>query len=895
MHHRLMDIDRVGNFTRPVAIAGWYLMLLTLVVGFGAVAQAQESSAVNAVRIFCYERGVYQISGSDLVNAGIDLRMIDLNQLALVHYQESVPFYVRGGEDGRFDAEDSVIFFAEGGLQSGVPFVNVYQDFHPLVQTFMLYLQASDYTPSPMQSIAIDTPREISPREFPKLTVSGHIHYEENPIWKFEAGVFNSSTKTDYLFWEELTHPETTSTDSVFESEFHLPKADYRSPAELTIRFFGVGKVLSKTGAVKHRIRVEVNRRFDKIFEWESDDLTDAVFELPPRTCRAGRNELKVTLLPPSDTKSSGDRSREIDTVLLDWFEIKFKQETSLYGNYTEFQLDKETARGGNISFQIDNIPSQDFILIDLANRTVLEGEPFRENRNSPYFAMNIVRPAKDTLLVAMTRESLLDPHAIAPVSIHNYYKQPSDAELLILTHPQFLDTLRPFIEWKRSRGLNVEAVNIMDLFNEYQGGYAGPEPLRAFIEHVYKSQPAPMLKYVLLVGDSSTISKYQTFCPAYSFMQSGQHANDNYFANFEDPREEPVVAVGRFSVRNNQQLENAVNKSMAYERRENMGPWRARLFMIAASLQWAESDAKEIMDLYGDDFVGAIMKTDKMNVNPQYPEMLNQQLIESFNEGNLITAFFGHGGGTVWEIGPVVTNQSMFRRHLFDQESVQKLENADRQPVVMALTCYTNDFDNPHVAQTLGESFVNSPGGAIAVVGATDRSLIQNNKFYIMNFMRLLLRERVDRLGTLFMRAKQDYANPRVNANYCLLGDPSLEFTAPLQAIELDVETIEDNLTNLVYQLPEMIGLPAELYLYALDEDLNILNASQTEVDSAQGALALEIENLQSREHVRFVAYIHAGDSDYVGSYHLEPKEWAQPEEGQITAQAAEEENPAP
>ena len=67
----------------------------------------------SAVKIRIVEQGIYGISGADLEQTGLDPFSLDPALLRLTHGGEEWPCTVSGAEDGRFDAGDRILFYAD--------------------------------------------------------------------------------------------------------------------------------------------------------------------------------------------------------------------------------------------------------------------------------------------------------------------------------------------------------------------------------------------------------------------------------------------------------------------------------------------------------------------------------------------------------------------------------------------------------------------------------------------------------------------------------------------------------------------------------------------------------------------------------------------------------------
>ena len=851
---------------------------LSLVATLAACSSKPPAGPAGAVKISCIDRGVYKVAGQDLEDLGVDLRVVDPERMALVHLEESIPFHAVGLEDGRFGAGDAIYFFTEGLLEENIPMFNLKEDYEKPTQSFMLHLGPSKHEPKRFAKRVARTPARDDLQEYPVYLAGGHRHYEDDPIWEFIRGKLIRGQTCDFLFWEKLTYPPTDKTTSSVTVPFVMPRVDFSSEIKMRIQFIGLSEIKGIAQNVRHHVKIDVNGRHQTKVEWNRPDQHIAQLTVPPRTCRMGENKLTVTLLEPSKPeklKSIKTSRLDLDMVVFDWFDMDFKQRTYVYDDYNEFHMGEDEpdereqqdpektgeGEGPVAPFSIRGFTDDDILLFDMTAQEAIEAEPFKE-KASEEWGVNLENSPGKTMLVALTEPRAMAPEAMEKVTVGNLFERPVDCDMLILSNQKFMATLEPFIEWKRERGLKVHGVDIVEIFNEKSAGYVDPYALRDYIEHVYRGQPEPKLKYVLLVGDATNISKYQTFLPSYSFLYNASHSNDNFFANFDDPRLAPKVAVGRFSVRETDELEIIVRKVIDYESGKDRGAWNSRLFMIAASSAWARNDIyKLITDYVQPHYIGSFVTTKDVIPDESTQSTLTQMLNDNFNLGNLITIFLGHGGGTVWEVGPAMTGEFL-RAHLFNQSHVEALTNYSRLPVVFALTCYTNNFDNPHVARTLGETFLSAPGGAVGVIGSSARSAAYMNLKFVNLFLKHLQERKFERLGDYVVQVKKDMNRRDLNQLVVLLGDPSLEFSLPQPELIISNATIgaDNQSLSFDYELPDTATLPAELNLFVLGNHEKFLYEWTETSQSRTGRIEHRSDTRLLPGKKRLVAYLADG-----------------------------------
>ncbi|MGQ9491669.1 MAG: C25 family peptidase propeptide domain-containing protein [Anaerolineae bacterium] len=79
----------------------------------GALSLGSDDFSRPALRIYTGPRGLYRLTYADLAAAGVPVDTLDPATLAMTYLDEPIAVEVTGEEDGRFDPDDLVIFYAE--------------------------------------------------------------------------------------------------------------------------------------------------------------------------------------------------------------------------------------------------------------------------------------------------------------------------------------------------------------------------------------------------------------------------------------------------------------------------------------------------------------------------------------------------------------------------------------------------------------------------------------------------------------------------------------------------------------------------------------------------------------------------------------------------------------
>ncbi|MGO4912283.1 type IX secretion system sortase PorU [Leeuwenhoekiella sp. W20_SRS_FM14] len=322
------------------------------------------------------------------------------------------------------------------------------------------------------------------------------------------------------------------------------------------------------------------------------------------------------------------------------------------------------------------------------------------------------------------------------------------DVDYLIVTS----ELLRPQAERlathnRNYRNLNVKVLTLDAIYNEFNSGNADIGAIRNLVRYVYDNASSvdTRLKYLCLFGDTSFDYKDRiannnnivpTFNTYYSFSQSQSYMSDDYFGSL-DLNEGVIengspagnggadrldVAVGRI-LADTPQLANAVvDKIIRYDSQAALGRWRNNFVLVSddVDLPWEFAELESTIDALGDQiqvekpFIN-VKKIHSDSYQQQssaggnrYPEV-NEAISNELEVGALVMAYLGHGG-----------ENTLASEFIFTRENAKNLNNTDKLPVIVTVTCEFTRFDNPNRTAAGEELFWNSDGGAVGLVATT-------------------------------------------------------------------------------------------------------------------------------------------------------------------------------
>ncbi len=263
---------------------------------------------------------------------------------------------------------------------------------------------------------------------------------------------------------------------------------------------------------------------------------------------------------------------------------------------------------------------------------------------------------------------------------------------LLIISHPTFVNSLAPFIAWKKQTGFWVKVATTAEAGTGYQ-------QIANFIKKEYTAND---IGYVVLVGDAE-------FIPAYEGTDQGARKAeaDPMYALVAGNDTYPDLFVSRISVKTPIDVENIVTKIINYEKTPDLdGAWYNRATGIASS-EGNPSDKQraEILRTMLEGWHYA--NTDKI----YDPGATTTQLTRALNEGRSFINYLGHGDKTSW-----VTSD-------FSNAEIDGLRNGSKLPFIVSVACINGKFgtgSDSFAERWLKAGSASDPRGAIAILASS-------------------------------------------------------------------------------------------------------------------------------------------------------------------------------
>ena len=382
-----------------------------------------------------------------------------------------------------------------------------------------------------------------------------------------------------------------------------------------------------------------------------------------------------------------------------------------------------------------------------------------------PTGSEGVFLPAKEPVVV-IERE-LAQPTSVEWVEETEIASE--GAEYIAIVASELALAIEPLLAFHREQGLSTVMFSAQEVYDAYSAGRADPLAIRTLLAEAEKSWKIKP-RFVLLAGDSTyDPAGYQhDLPPAYlpspfiNTVFGGETVSDNLIADIDEDGY-PDIALGRLPARSSEQLETMINKIINYSQKQASGDWQERVLFTADGREELFKNTSEQLRTDLADHISAV------TVYPEAASDAMSQILPALNEGSLIVNYIGHGSVQQWG-----------RDQLLTVDVASELNNGQRLPVFINMTCLTGLFSHPS-EESLAETLLWAQnGGAIAAIAPSSLTLPNNQKPLNAALLKELLSTEDLTVGEALMRAKQSVPLGNNNqqdivATFNLLGDPAL------------------------------------------------------------------------------------------------------------------------
>ncbi|MCB9283708.1 MAG: type IX secretion system sortase PorU [Lewinellaceae bacterium] len=497
----------------------------------------------------------------------------------------------------------------------------------------------------------------------------------------------------------------------------------------------------------------------------------------------------------------------------LDYIQLNFRRKLIYNGAQLLFR-DTRTLDHPNATFQIGNAGSalRVWDITDPLHPGSIEG-----TLNGSTYSFGANTGELREFVAYQNDASLLVPEAVGAIPNQNLHGI-DNVDMVILYHSSLFEEAKRLADHRSSHdGLEIALVDIAQLYNEFSSGKQDATAVRDFCKMLYDRNDR--FRFLLLFGDASFDHRNiggegNQYVVCYQTEESDNpifaYPSDDFFGLLSEgegainTNDDLDIAIGRLPVRNLEEAKGVVDKIINYDSNPDcLGDWRNRVVFVADD---------EDNDIHRGDADGIAVDVSEnfpiLNIDKIYLDAFNQistpggkrvpSATESLNNhlfrGVLSITYLGHGGAKGWA-----------QERVLQIPDIVNWDNFDKLPLFITATCSFSGYDDPSFTSAGELVLLNRNGGGIglyttvrAVYASTNETLTRavNEEMYIPED------GKGQCLGEIFRKAKNKAGGKENSRKFTLLGDPSLRLALP----QYDIATTAINGTDVNSGQPDTI-----------------------------------------------------------------------------------------
>lgn len=501
--------------------------------------------------------------------------------------------------------------------------------------------------------------------------------------------------------------------------------------------------------------------------------------------------------------------------LYFDYAEVMYPQELQFNGTQMNFRkYSIAPGSGQQVGFVMSNAAAAEQVW-DVSDPTNAKFKVNNASLAGTYsFGYSASDPFFNNEFVAFNSASAYSPAFVGKIGNQDLHSL-SNVDYLIITQPEMFGEAKRLAAYHQQKNkFHVEIVDVGQIYNEFSSGRRDVTAIRDFAAYLHNERGG--LRYMLILGDASFDVRNRTLgndniVPSYESEDSGSFTSsfvtDDYFAMVNKGASPllyyntPAFAVGRLPASNVTEAKLLVDKTLAYYnalpgQSSPFGLWRMKLDFvvdddadggepfhnvvnqnIADNFEKDQRTEYNISKLYLDAAEPVIT-----SAGQRYPQI--NDAISNDMGNSLFMFYFGHGGITGWA-----------QERVYNDEEIRKFNNYNAAyshfPFVSTITCEFTLWDNPFVVSA-GEQTVKHKNGGAAAMITSSRALGVDygkkfSKTYLHNIFELNNAGQFNTLGEAFLKSKVQFGGHPDHLKVNLLGDPAMQLSRPLPNLTID------------------------------------------------------------------------------------------------------------
>jgi hypothetical protein len=613
---------------------------------------------------------------------------------------------------------------------------------------------------------AVSTPSRPQPSKRKRHRRRGHRGYAHTYYRKRNHAVAVANPVASFLYTSQLKERSVYFTSLLNgETENFFGQAITSSPLVRTLTLNDVQTdstgtalleiALQGTSSQAHLVSVFLNDIMIGALSFSSQNHQQQTFLLSPSQLREGANTIKFV------QGNSGDVS------LVDYIRITYPRIFRVEANSLSF-----TAKSTQ-STTIDGFTTPNVRVLDISDPLSVQAvhaiiQPGIGGGGS--YTVTVpssgVKTKSGRRFLALPADSFLHPTSITSNQPSALNQSSNAADLLIISHQNFISSLPTLVAQRRAQGFTVMVVNIEDVYDEFSYGLHSPQAIRDLLARASAQWSKPP-RYVLLVGDGSYDPRDYFHLGSFDFVPTKlvdtvlmETGSDDALSDFDNDGI-PEIPVGRLPVRTAAEADRAISKIV------NFSPANVpqTAIMVADTqgsyyfnFEQANDQASALLP------PGMTVQKVYRRLEPSDPAA-RANIISKINSGAALVNYSGHGNVDVWTGAPI-----------FSGSDAMNLTNGNKLPLVIVMDCLNGYFVAPAI-DCIGESLMKAPnGGAVASFASSGLTIPDGQHEMGQRLFQALYGGQSMALGDATRLAKAATADIDVRRSWILFGDPTMK-----------------------------------------------------------------------------------------------------------------------
>lgn len=736
------------------------------------------------------DEGIYKIPRSQLTSLGINADNVDPRSIKIynnggkvlnekVSYNSpndlvEIAIKVVGEEDGKFDADDYIIFYGRG--------VNFWEyESGSIVRRKHYYSEKNFYW------ITSGGNSGIRIQNYTSLNDSAPLIQNSTRAFVFEEKNIINIGKTGRDYWGD-------EFNSSIKSRTYLNSLNGIVPGEKIYYNFLFGNISSASmvltvtengSTISTKVLPGYGDQLYILGKYISGSAT-AQITLPNE-----RSTLKFAVA----ASSSGDRA------YIDYYEIEYKKLLKAFEDkQTFFSLDTSAV----VEYTLSNFSTSSINVFDVTDNSNVKiiSAPKISGGQCVFQKSELKNNVSKYL--AVTESVYKSITGITKVENSNVSGITSGAEYVIVTHKKFKEQAERLADYRQNsapKTFSSVIVYVDEIYNEFSGGLQDPTAIRNFLKYAYQNWTVKPF-FLMLFGDGTydyfDKEKYSNnYVPTYQTQESlwelFSYTMDDYYGRIVGDDLAADLAVGRLTVNSTNEAKYIVDKIILYESKSQRGLWRNSITLVADDGLTSKGNDGSVHTFQSERLATTVLPAylDKNKLYlSAYPTTItglgrrkpgvNAAIIDAVNNGTLIMNFIGHGNPEVW------THEFVFEKAV----SIPQFKN-DKFFFITAATCDFGKYDDPAIQSATEEMLLLNNRGMIGAFTAarlvtSSQNAAINEKYYSMLFSKTLSTHGGMTVGEAYYLTKREKTQDN-DEKFHLFSDPALRLNLPTLPINID------------------------------------------------------------------------------------------------------------